>query len=249
MIRLLYFALAALVVACGSSSTKIPFSDPKPLPFQGAGHEQYFLPELPHWANGSVSAGCQRAFSVRFLDYSALARLQGLSFVQSVELQSQFNLRWRERFAGKKALVLTPQEEATLFLETLGQVKGGLKEMRYPAHSPLNLVWWDSVSAKPKLKAWLLNLANQGRPTVLVSLCEGSDSIEAWLEKEELDSVGFFTFGAEALGPTRADGTVVAGTVAPLDAFFEQKRTTLWMSGFIYPAEFPTGYNVKTLED
>ena len=183
------------------------------------------------------------------MDYNALERLQGLTFTQRVEAQAQFNLKWRGRFAGKKALVLTPQEEATLFLETLGQVKGGLKELRYPAQGKINLVWWDSVSAKPKLKDWLMNLANQGNPIVLVSVCEGSDTMDAWLTKSELDGAGFFTFGAETLGPMRADGTVVAGVVSPIDAFFEIKRSTLWMGGFHYPVEFPAGYNVKTVED
>ena len=34
----------------------------------------------------------------------------------------------------------------------------------------------------------------------------------------------------------------------PLDAFFARERTTLWVAGSV-PAEFPSGYNVKTVED
>ena len=247
MYALMLGVLSFLIVAC-STPSPAPFPEDKARPFQTAGHEQFFLPELPHWANGSVSARCQRAFSVRFFDYTALEKIHGLTFPQRVELQTQFNLKWRERFAGKTALVLTPQEEATLFLETLGQVKSGLKELRFP-EGKINLVWWDSLTGKRNLKKWLTKISEQGHPVVLVSLCEGSDTIERWLENEELDGQGFFAFGAETLGPMRPDGTMVAGLVAPLEAFIDQKRATLWVGGFIYPVEFPAGYTVKTVED
>lgn len=237
------------ILAGCSTSSKDPFPEAKSQPFQSTGHEQFFLAELPHWANGSVSARCQRTFSVRFMDYAALGRVHALDFIQRVELQTQFNLKWRERFSGKTALVLTPQEEGNLFLEIMAQVKSGVKVLRFPQGVKTNIVWWDSLTGKANLKKTLTNLSEEGNPVVLVSLCEGSDTLEKWLEQEELDGQGLFTFGAEALGPMQADGTTVAGLVTPLNAFFETTRTTIWMGGSIYPVEFPIGYTVKTVED
>lgn len=247
MKSILLLVLMFIFVGC-STPSQDPFPQTQAKAFQTGGQERFFLAELPFWANGSVSASCQRSFSVRFMDYSTLEKVHGLTYVQRVELQTQFNLKWRERFSGKKAVTLTPQEEATLFLETLAQVKSGLRELRFP-EGKINLVWWDSLSAKPKFKQWLMNLTNQGHAIVLVSLCEGSDTLEKWIEDNEFTGGGIFALGAESLGPTRPDGSVVAGLVSPLEAFFEQKRTTLWMGGLIYPAEFPMGYSVKKVEN
>jgi hypothetical protein len=139
------------LAACGTSEVKFPQS----AAYQGAGHEQFFLAELPSWANGSVGASCRRDFSVRYLDYQALEKVHGMDFLQRVELQSQFNLKWRERFANKPTLVLTPQEEAVMFMEVLGQVKGGIKEFRFPKEASYQLVWWDSLKDKKDFKPWL----------------------------------------------------------------------------------------------
>lgn len=244
-----FLVLMLLVISC-STPSKDPFPNAATRrPFQSAGHEQFFLPELPYWSNGSVSARCHRAFSVRFMDYTSLEKVHGLDFVQRVELQTQFNLKWRARFAGKTALILTPQEEATLFLETLAQVKAGLRELRFPPEVKVNIVWWDTLITKKNFKRWLTNLANQGNAVVLTSLCEGSDTLEQWIETQGLDGQGLFAFGAESLGPMRPDGTVVAGPVSPIAGFFDQKRTTIWMGGTTLPAEFPEGYTTKKVED
>ena len=242
------FLLLVLLAGCSSSSTE-PFPEQASRPFQTGGHEQFFLAELPHWANGSVRGNCARSLSVRYLDFSALERVHGLNFKQSLELQAQFNLKWRRRFVGQKLLSLTPQEEASMFLETLAQVKAGLQEFRFPASPKINLVWWESIVNMPKLKNSWMNVLNQGHPVVLVSVCDDSDTIESWLEKEKLDGAGFFVFGAEVLTPARPDKTPGFGLMSPLDAYFDKKMTTLWKGGLSYPAEFPLDYPVKTLEE
>jgi hypothetical protein len=217
------------------------------MPFQGAGTEQFFRPELPTWANGSLSAQCARTFSVRFLDHEPLEKIHALTFLQRVELQTQFNRKWKERYAAGAAS-LTPQEEAVLFLESLEQVKGGLKELRFPTNLPLHVVWWDPIQDAAFAKSWLQNLGNQGNPVVLVSLCTDAAGIDAWVTAQELGDYSFFTLGAESLGPRALSGNLQGGAAMPLDAFFPRERTTLWVAGGL-PAEFPSGYNVKTLED
>ena len=239
-----YGLLILLLAACTSAPRPVEIG---PLPYQSGGTEQFFLPELPTWANGSLSAQCARTFSVRFLDHGPLEKIHALTFNQRVELQTQFNRKWKERYAAGTGS-LTPQEEAVLFLESLEQVKGGLKDLRFPANLPLNVVWWDPIQSKPFTKAWLQNLGNQGNPVVLISLCTDVAGIEAWITKQDLGEYSFFSMGAESLGPTGMDGGLRGGAMMPLDAFFPRERTTLWVAGSV-PAEFPSGYNVKTLED
>lgn len=236
------------ITACSTPAPE-PFPEQNARPFQTAGHEQFFLPELPHWANGSIQGRCARNFSVRYLDFTALEKIHGLTYKQSVELQAQFNLRWHQRFADKKILQLTPQEEATLFLETLAQVKAGLQELRFPAAPKTTLVWWDSLTAGPKLRGQLLNLANAGQPVVLVSVCQDQDSLEQILTAEKLDNAGFFVLGSETLTSFRPDKSSVTGVMLPLDEYFQQQSTTLWSASTVYPVEFPQGFTVKQLEE
>jgi len=105
------------------------------------------------------------------------------------------------------------------------------------------------VMSSPKLKNRWVNLLNQGHPVVLVGVCEDSDMITAWLEKNKLDGAGFFVLGTEVLNPSRGQGSTVAGLVSPIEAYFDKKRTTIWTSKIAYPAEFPLEYTVKTLEE
>lgn len=239
-----YGFLLFFLVACSGAPNTI---DLGPMPYQSGGTEQFFLPELPTWANGSLSAQCARTFSVRFLDHGPLEKIHALTFVQRVELQTQFNRKWKERYAAGSAS-LTPQEEAVLFLEALEQVKGGLKDLRFPTNLPLHIVWWDNIQNEKYTKAWLQNLGNQGNPVVLVSLCTDVVGIEAWIAANGLEEYSFFSMGAESLGPTAMDNSTKAGPMMPLDAFFPRERSTLWVAGSV-PAEFPSGYNVKTVED
>jgi len=216
-------------------------------PFQTAGTEQFFLPELPTWANGSLAARCARTLSVRYVDHTPLERIHALNFQQRVELQTQFNRKWKERYSSGLS-ALTPQEEAVLFLETLEQVKGGVKVLKFPTNLPLNLVWWDSLPQDAKGKNWLRKLGEQGNPVVLVSLCTDAQGIEAWVEAMEFAEYSFFTLGAESMGPTGVSGALLGGASMPLEAFFNQSQTTIWINGTQLPDEFPQQFSVKNLE-
>lgn len=243
--RNLWSCLGVLVLVA-SCATPEPTTLPV-TPYQTSGVEQFFLPELPSWANGNVNAACMRDVSIRFLDHAPLEKLHALDFRQRVEVQTQFNRKWRERYSSQTKS-LSPQEEAVLLLETLEQVKGGLTELKYPSTGPIHLVWWDQVSVRAHAQAWLTKLADEGSPIVLVSLCRDSVALEAWVLEQKLDELGLFTFGAESLTPFDADGSPRPGPVAPLSSFFSIERSTIWVVGTA-PAEFPTGYNIRNVEE
>lgn len=238
-----WLSILALAVSCASPEpTTLSVT-----PYQTSGVEQFFLPELPSWANGNVNAGCRRDVSIRFLDHAPLEKLHALDYRQRVEVQTQFNRKWRERYSAQTRS-LSPQEEAVLLLETLEQVKGGLAELKYPSTGPIHLVWWDQLSVRANALAWLTKLADEGNPVVLVSLCRDSVALEAWVATQKLDELGLFVFGAESLVPFDADGAPRAGPVAPLSTFFSIDRSTIWVVGTA-PAEFPTGYNIRNVEE
>ncbi len=216
-------------------------------PYQGAGHEQFFLAELPSWANGSLSAGCARTLSIRYLEHGMLQRIHGLDFIQRVELQTQFNRKWQERY-GAAVKALTPREEELLFLETLEQVRGGVRELKFPSGRVTHLVWWDQLQVRAKAAAFLEKLSREGNPIVLVSLCTDARGIDVWLESQKLGDFGISAFGAESFGPYDIDANLKYGVQAPLMAFFPFERSTLWVVGGL-PPEFPVGFNLRYIEE
>lgn len=242
MNRLLFFFFLS-VLGCAHE----PSPETIVRPYQGAGYEQFFLPELPGWANGSLSAGCARSLSVRYVDHAALQRLQGLDFVQRVELQTQFNRKWHERY-GVFVKSLTPREEEVLFFETLERVRGGVRDLKFPAGRTTHLVWWDQLQVRAKAAQFLEKLAQQGNPIVLVSLCADAQSLDVWIEAQRLSELGLSTFGAESFGPYDMDANLRYGVQAPLMAFFPFERSTLWVVGGV-PPEFPVGFNVRYIEE
>lgn len=240
--------LPLFLAACSS----VPLPDPTQQsipPFQGAGIEQFFLPELPNWANGSVGGHCHRDTSVRYLDYAALERIHGLDFTSRVELQTQYNRKWQAKLNGKDVMGVSPQEEAAMFNETLEQIRGGLRELRFPAEGPIHLVWWESLQPGKNFKTWLKKLADRGEAIVLVGLCTSTSALDAWLEEQDMNELGIFSFGTETMGPMLADGTIMAGTSMPLEAFFPLLRTTFWKGDVPLPDEFNGNYTQKIPEE
>lgn len=77
-----------ILVSC-ASSTLVP-RDPESV-YRGAGVEQYFLPELPRWANYSQVGKCQKSIPIRYLDFEKLASSYNFSYFENVQLQLTFN--------------------------------------------------------------------------------------------------------------------------------------------------------------
>lgn len=242
MKALLLTLILSLFASCASEMT----SGPRPDAYQGVGIEQFFLPELPAWVNGSVGLQCKRSLTVRYLDYVALEKMHALTFLQSLELQTQFNRKFKERYAAA-VVGLSPQEEAVLFMESLEQVKGGLRELKFPASPKTHLVLIDSFKSDPKVKERLVELAERGDPVVLVSFCDDALGLEAWVTSLELGEFGFYYLGAESMGPVTSAATYY-GPVMPLKELFQRERTTLWHKGEL-SQEFTQGFISTKVED
>jgi hypothetical protein len=169
-----------------------PDSSFRPELYQSGGVEQFWLAELPTWANGNLAASCERDFSVKYLHHEAIEKTYGLDFSDRVELQAQYNRKLKQRYGRK---LITPREESSLFLQTLEQVKGGVRDHNFPKRGHVHLVWWDQISKKSNAKKWLRKLTQGGDPIVLVSFCQDSLQLEAWIEESKFADDGFFSYG------------------------------------------------------
>lgn len=210
-----------LLISCGSGEVR---RDVENVPYRTSGVEQFFLPELPTWTNFSASGRCFKSNSVHYLDFSKLSEQYHLSYVEMVELQSQYNERIESYFRSTAVRFLKPVEEASFFSNTLEQVRGGVRHIKLPKVSEVEVIWVDSFIQENKTQE-LKNLLKKGyfdqRLPLLFSACLTHQALIQWVAENSLEEAGFYFLAAETLSAFGSDFALKAGLRVELTKIFE----------------------------
>ncbi len=201
---LLYSALLALI-SCGSGEVKRNIEDTS---YRTSGVEQFFLPELPTWANSSPSGRCFKTSSFHYMDFSKIAQNYQLTYPEMIELQAQYNDRLESYFRSTAVRFLKPVEEASFFANTMEQVRGGVRHFKLPPVNEVDVIWLDGYIADKKIDE-LKIMASRGKfdekLPILFSACLSKQALSNWLSEQNLDQVGFYLLSAEWLSPFSSD--------------------------------------------
>ena len=130
------------LISCSGSSIKQTI-DPN-TGYRTSGVEQYFLPELPRWANFSAAGSCFKNSSFTYLNFPKIKEAYQLSYPEMVELQAQYNERLENYFRSTAVRFLKPVEEASFFSNTLEQVRGGVRSLKLPPVQEVEVIWLES---------------------------------------------------------------------------------------------------------
>jgi hypothetical protein len=197
---LLYSALLALI-SCGGGEVKRNIEETS---YRTSGVEQFFLPELPAWANSSPSGRCFKSSSFHYMDFAKLSQNYQLTYPEMVELQAQYNDRLESYFRSTAVRFLKPVEEASFFANTMEQVRGGVRQFKLPNVNEVDVIWLDGYIADNKV-ADLKAMAKSGkfdeRLPILFSACLSKQALSNWLSEQNLEQVGFYLLSAEWLNP------------------------------------------------
>lgn len=189
------------LISCGGGEVKRNIEETT---YRTSGVEQFFLPELPAWANSSPSGRCFKSSSFHYMDFSKLSANYQLSYPEMVELQAQYNDRLESYFRSTAVRFLKPVEEASFFANTLEQVRGGARQFRIPMVKEVDVVWLDGYIADNKVED-LKAMAKAGkfdqRLPIIFSACLSKQALSNWLSEQNLDQVGFYLLSAEWLNP------------------------------------------------
>jgi hypothetical protein len=204
--------LLILISSCGSGELRQEVTD---TPYRTSGLEQYFLPELPTWANTSASGQCFKKHSFHYLDFNKLGATYQLKYPELVELQAQYNERLEAYFRSTAVRFLKPVEEAAFFSNTLENVRGGVKHFKLPAMvNAVDIIWVDRYIALNQVDQ-LKKMNEMGRfderLPILFTSCYSKQDLNQWLIENNLDQVGFYTITAEWLTPYGSDLTMRPG--------------------------------------
>lgn len=215
-----------ILISCSSGEVRQSVD----APYRTSGVEQYFLPELPSWANSSASGRCFKSSSLQYMDFSKLATTYQLDYAQMVELQAQYNIKREAYFSSTAHRFLKPVEEASFFSNTLEQVRGGVRQFSLPNVDTYDVIWLESYLQTGKLDE-LKRDAENGRfdmhPPVLFSSCLSRQHLSQWISDEDLDEVGFYLLSAEWLATYNAAAELSPGLQLDLTQFFPGKTLKL----------------------
>lgn len=204
--KYLSFFLLSTLISCSGGEIR---QDVTNTPYRTSGLEQYFLPELPTWANSSASGQCFKKHSFQYLDFSKLSGVYQLNYEQMIELQAQYNERLESYFRSTTVRFLKPVEEAAFFSNTLENVRGGVRSFKLPPIArKIDIIWIDRYIAL-NLVSEIKKMNDLGRfderVPVLFTSCFSKQDLNQWLIENNLDQVGFFSLSAEWLSPYGSD--------------------------------------------
>lgn len=148
--------------------------------YSPTGVDQYFLNDLPKWANFDDRAGCYRESNIRYFDLNALMKSYKLNYNQSLQVQASFNEEFLKIGKNSKAPML--KEEELLFYKVNEKVASKIIFFDPPVFDRIHLIFLDEVLGDPKkekkLKDFLNSSVNDSGVPILVSLCLTRDEIE-----------------------------------------------------------------------
>lgn len=206
--RYLNFLVLLILISCGSSETKNGF-DPS-LSYRTSGVEQFFLPELPEWGNFSSAGACFKTSSFHYMNFKKLKEAYQLSYAQMIELQAQYNERLENYFRSTALRFLKPVEEASFFANTLEQVRAGVKSLKLPPVTEVEVIWLEAFTPAELKKIANSERFNEKLP-ILFSSCYSKQALTQWLMQEQLEEAGFYLLTAEWLSPYNSQTESQAG--------------------------------------
>ncbi len=190
------------LISCGSGEVKKDY-DPSQ-PYTTSGTEQFFLPELPTWANFSASGNCFKKSSIQYLNFSKLRESYQLDYAQMLELQAQYNERLENYYQSTAVKFLRPVEQASFFSNTLEQVRSGLKGLKIPKVKEVTVLWFEAHTVD-ELKKMASTSVFDENYFILLSSCQTKQSLTQILMQANLDGVGFGLVTSEWLAPFDRD--------------------------------------------
>jgi hypothetical protein len=196
--------------------------------YQATGMNQYFLADLPKWANFSESTACYRKEPIRYLDFGALMKSFSLNYHQASQIQAYFNQSYLNVVQSPQ-MKMTLTDEDRMFNESLQKVQNKIPFFEAPTFHTIHLIHFDDYyqtkNTLSQLLEFLKSSVNDSGVPILVSSCLSTLEVQKLLQ-----DVSFKIIGAEFFSPFTKEGVLKPLMSLDLDAFFEPKQKLLFFT-------------------
>lgn len=202
--RLTFFLLLFSLISLTSCQTSVQKRSMEELYVSG-GSEQYYLADLPIWANFSSIGQCRRSESIRYLNFETLNKSYSLTYEELIQFQFMLNRKFKayKKSSGKEELFL--KDESFLFYNTYEQIVGGGRDFLGPKYQKIHLIWIDAVLGNDgmlkKFKKLMQSSKMQEGHPVLVSTCLSSEQLENFIAENKLRELGVKGISQEMFAP------------------------------------------------
>jgi hypothetical protein len=210
--------------------------------YNGIGVVQYFLADLPSWANFSSEGSCHRDSPVRYIHLQNVRDSFSLNYEEAIQFQLMFNEFVTERKRAAQAKVIPFKDEEKIFFTVLDKIKAGIRNFSKPRYKVSNILWIDSMLMGNKDKRKVKNLIasdrfSKGHP-VFLSLCMNRVEMKSYLKKEGINIAGMKLISYEMFNPYDKDGNLVAVPILDFNEIFSKKHKLNIFTHKDLPSEF-----------
>lgn len=189
--------LSFVLTSCASKDEQVLKQDLDQV-YIGSGIEQYYMPDLPLWANTSSAAKCKRLEPIRYLNFTDMYKSYSLSYEQMIQFQFMLNRKFYsyKQSTGRDTVYL--KDESYIMHNVHQQIVGGGRDFIAPKYNRINLIWIDHAlksdeSLKNLKKLMYSTEMEKGHP-VFISMCLSSIELEKFINKS-----GYSKFGVKGI--------------------------------------------------
>jgi len=220
--------------------------------FSNTGVVRYFLPDLPAWANSSVSGQCKRSSSIRFFNLKSVRESYSLNYEQGLQFQLMFNKFVRSAKNSAGAEYVNIKEEEKIFNTVADRVRAGIKAFKKPKYKRVHFIWVDrAISNKLVLDKLKKKMRTEqmgiGHP-VFISLCLDSLALEQFVKDNQLYISNARYFSAELFSPYSSEEKKMLTKVhVDLSKFMKKTQELyLYTPNGKAPVEITGKFKIKT---
>lgn len=196
--RLILLSFLIVLASCSTNTREQEGFERRNLEeyFQSSGVVKYFLPDLPDWANSSVTGQCMRKTPVRYFNFKNLMESFSMDYEKSVQFQYMYNIESRKLKLDVSAEYLPLKEEEKTFYMVSDKIQADIYAFIAPKFKRINLIWIDPALRSDKDLGALKKLMRSsqmdlGHP-VFVSLCLSSEEMAAFSKRNRFrDGIRF----------------------------------------------------------
>lgn len=245
-----FILMALLLVGCAANTKKNHEMDRRNMNeyMEISETHSYFLPDIPNWANFSVSGKCRRQKDVRFLNLEKISQSFNFDYKKTLQFQLLYN-KELTKFKKETGIRFLPfKNEDELFYLVTNKIQAGFVPLKVPRFPRVNLVWIDPIINGPKtLEKFLKGPEMEKGPPVLVSLCLSDDEFKKYQAKIKFSDVNMAIISMEMF--TIFNSSLKSGNYFQInfDQMFnkDQKLYLYIPKGTSLPEEFRGNFNVQ----
>jgi hypothetical protein len=202
---------------------------------------QYFLEDIPEWANLNSSGNCFRKQNIRYLDFDKINKSFALSYQKLIHFQHMVNRRMLGLSQAKGERIDVKDENA-LFYNVYEQIQGGVTDFVIPEYNEISLFWIDPIledkKALEKMIAKIKDPNLTGYP-IIISFCKQDAELDNFIIKYKIDEISVKKMGPEFLSLYNHDFSISTNFHIHLIAFLGEKKINFYTTTDLRTSELP----------